>query len=92
MQCTKFKNKEYIYKQSVICPFLIKTLNNFQPVMHLSISCPNPGEYRGFDKSSCQMPHPWGQVGCQIPTLSPALVGDLTAQVLHCCNYKQQRV
>ena len=29
------------------------------------------GEYRGFDKLSRQMPHPWGQVGCQIPTMSP---------------------
>ena len=39
--------------------------------MHLSISCPTPGEYRGFDKLSRQMPHPWGQVGCQTPTMSP---------------------
>ena len=45
--------------------------------MHLSISSPTPpflgrvGEYRGFDKLSRQMPHPWGQVGCQIPTISP---------------------
>ena len=29
------------------------------------------GEYRGFDKLSRQMLHPWGQVGCQIPTMSP---------------------
>ena len=51
--------------------------------MHLSISCltPTPGEYRGFDKSSRQMPHPWGEIGCQIPTMSPLLVGDLTADI-----------
>ena len=30
---------------------------------------PHPrGEYRGIDN---QMPHLWGQVGCQIPTMSP---------------------
>ena len=43
-------------------------------IMHLSISCPTPGEgggIQGFDKSSRQMPHPWGEVGCQIPTMSP---------------------
>ena len=49
--------------------------------MHLSISCPTPeptppppgvvGEYRGFDKSWCQIPHYWGKIGCQIPTMSP---------------------
>ena len=42
--------------------------------MHLSVSCSTPGrvgEYRGFDKLNRQMPHPWGQVGCQIPTMSP---------------------
>jgi len=30
------------------------------------------GEYRGFDKLSCQVPHPWGQVSCQIPIMSPS--------------------
>ena len=55
-----------------------------RPVMHLSISCPTPhpggvGEYRGFDNYRCQIPHPWGKIGCQIPTISPTpLVGDLT--------------
>ena len=39
--------------------------------MHLSILCPTPGEGGGFDKFSCQMPHPWGQPSCQIPTMSP---------------------
>ena len=29
------------------------------------------GEYRGFDKSWCQIPHYWGKIGSQIPTMSP---------------------
>ena len=47
-------------------------------VMHLSISCPTPGEggrIQGIDKSWCQIPHYWGKIGCQIPT---PIVGDLT--------------
>ena len=48
-------------------------------IMNLSISVPLPfpplpervGEYRGFDKLSHRMSHPWGQDSCQIPTMSP---------------------
>ena len=36
------------------------------------------GNTWGFDKLSRQMPHPWDQVGCQIPTMSS---GDLTAHL-----------
>ena len=50
-------------------------------IMYLSIPCLTPRECRKFDKSSCQMPHRWGLVGCLIPTMScrQTLVEDLIA-------------
>ena len=45
--------------------------------MHLSISCPGRvGEYRGFDKLSCEMPGAKSAV--KSPLCPQALVGDLT--------------
>ena len=65
----------------------MKCVLKYLCVMHLSISCPNPhhwegGRIQGFDKLSCQMPHSWDQVSCQILTGS-------FGQVLRCCNFKQ---